>query len=393
VKQTTSRAPAVPPDVKLKVWVRHGGRCVFCNAYMLESDLTLRPVSLGEIAHNKASSDRGPRADSSASAAERNSADNLLLLCGRHHPDADKAAQVDILTVEQLAAFKKAHEDKIRLATERVGDPRTAILRVQGNIKTAVVDLSATVAADAVIRSAERFPDLPFSPDRQGVEIDLRSLPGEDEGTPAYYEAATKRIDEMIAMRFKPAVENGGIDHVSLLAFARIPVLVYLGSRLDDTIPTEVYQKHRAGETWVWGEDLDTDPEFTYRLLAEGSGERPDEAVLVVNASGTIHAAELPAAVDGLPIYLIELVSGTPHTDTIRSRAVRDSFERALRQLLGQVEATHKTVRRLHVFAAAPVSAAVILGRSVGWRIHPNLVVYDRAADGTYHPALEVTAP
>ena len=383
----------MPWQERVKVWVRHGGRCAFCNDYMLESDLTRRPVSLGEIAHNIASSEDGPRANASLSARARNDAENLLLLCGRHHPDADKAAQLDILTVDQLTAFKKVHEDKIRLATERVGDPRTAILRLQGNIKTAAVDLSATVAADAVIRTAHRFPNLPFSHDRQGVEIDLRQLPGEDEGSAAYYQAAAARIDEMIAMRFKPAIENGDVEHVSVLAFARLPVLVYLGSRLDDTITTEIYQRHRAGETWVWGDDLDTDPQFRYRAETDPAHSAPTDAVLVVNASGTIHAQELPDAVADLPRYVIELNSGTPHTDTVRSRKIRDSFERALRELLGELEARHKSVKRLHVFAAAPVSVAVTLGRSIGWRIHPNLVVYDRATDGTYHPALEVSAP
>jgi hypothetical protein len=393
MSQRGTRAPAPPEAERLKVWVRHGGRCVFCNAYMLESDLTLRPVRLGEIAHNVASSDAGPRADPSTSVAERNDADNLLLLCGRHHPDADKTAQLDVLTVEQITAFKKAHEAKIRLATERVGDPRTAVLRVQGNIKAAVVDLSATAAADAVIRSARRFPDLPFAHDRQGVEIDLRQLPGEDEGTAEYYRAAASRIDEMINMRFKPAVEKGDVDHLSVLAIGRLPILVYLGSRLDDTIPTDVYQRHRATESWVWGDDLDTDPRFRSRAVPAGLDGGAREAVLIVNASGTIHDDELPHVVRDLPCYVIELDSGNPHTDSVRSRLIRDSFERALRELLGEIESVHKTVRRLHVFAAAPVSVAVILGRSIGWRIHPNLVVYDRASDGTYHPAMEVTAP
>lgn len=32
--------------------MRAGGRCVFCGDYLLESELTLRPVFLGEVAHN-----------------------------------------------------------------------------------------------------------------------------------------------------------------------------------------------------------------------------------------------------------------------------------------------------------------------------------------------------
>jgi hypothetical protein len=376
----------------LKVWVRSGGRCAICNTYLLESDLDLRPVSLGEIAHNKASSDAGPRADSSLTATERNKAENLLLLCGAHHPDIDKTAQLDIFTVEQLAKLKNEHEAKVHLATERVGGQRTAILRVQGNIKGVAVDLGVDLAAEAVIRSSNRFPDLRLAHDRQGVEIDLRHLPGEDAGTAAYYKTAAERIDEMIDRRYKPAVEKGEVDHLSVLAIARLPLLVYLGSRLDDTIQTEVYQRHRAGQTWVWGEDADGDPEFRFRVEREGD-QAWTEAALIVNASGTIHPNELPAGMGALPLYVIEPDNDTPHPDTVRSRKVRDSFEATLRTLLGHIEAAHKTVRELHVFAAAPVSVAVTLGRSIGWRIHPNLVVYDRLADGAYQKAMEVTAP
>lgn len=389
---TRSRAPEPPWPEKLKVWVRHGGRCAFCNTYLLESDLTLRPVSLGELAHNKASSDEGPRADAALAPTDRNKAENLLLLCGAHHPDADKKTQLDIFTVEQLTKLKREHEAKIRLATERVGGQRTAILRVQGNIKGVVVDLAADVAAEAVIRSSSRFPELRLSHDKQGVEIDLRHIAGEDSGTAAYYRTAADRIDEIIDLRYKPAVEKGEIDHLSVFAIARLPLLVYLGSRLDDTIPTELYQRHRAGQTWVWGDDLEDDPTFTYRRIRNIDGA-PTEAVLLVNASGTIHVNELPTEVAALPVYAVEPTGTTPQPDTVRSRAVLASFESAVRELLGHLEATHKAVQRLHVFAAAPVSVAVTLGRSIGWRIHPNLVVYDRLADGTYQQAMEVTAP
>jgi hypothetical protein len=392
MSQVSRRAPKPKPAEVLKVWVRSGGRCAICNAYLLESDLDLRPVSLGEIAHNKASSDAGPRADRSLSAPDRNKAENLLLLCGSHHPDVDKKEQLDVFTVEQLAKLKNDHEAKIRLATERVGGQRTAILRLQGNVKGVAVDLGVDIAADAVIRSSNRFPELRLSHDRQGVEIDLRHLPGEDEGSAEYYTTAAMRIDEMIDLRYKPAVEKGAVEHLSVLAIARLPVLVYLGSRLDDTIPTEVYQRHRAGQTWVWGEDADDDPMFAFRVENAGV-ESPTEAAMIVNASGTIHAAELPADMAQLPRYVIEPDKGPPHPDTVRSRRVRDSFESALRGLLSHVEATNKAVRRLHVFAAAPVSVAVTLGRSVGWRIHPDLLVYDRLADGTYKRAMEVTAP
>lgn len=76
----------------------------------------------------------------------------------------------------------------------------------------------------------------------------------------------------------------------------------------------------------------------------------------------------------------------------MRSRAVRNSAERAIRGLLAHLEAHNKAVRRLHVLAAVPVSIAVTFGRAVGWGIHPALVVYERR-DHIYVPAMEVSHP
>lgn len=380
----------------MKVWVRSGGRCAFCNVYLLESELTLRPVPLGEVAHNVAASDTGPRANPRMSTEQRNSAENLLLLCGLHHPDSDKRAQLDLLTVDQVQALKAEHERRVLEATASVGRQRTVVLRMQGHIRGATVDLGVEAATEAVLRSSNRFPELALSFDRQGVEIDLRHVAGEREAEDPYYKPATARIDEVIAHLLRPAAEQGAIPHLSVFAIARFPLLVHLGARIDDALTVDVFQRHRASENWVWPEPAEDDTLFTVRRegpLGADRGEPAVEAVLVINASGTIHRSELPSVTADLPAYFIELDHGTPNTDTVRSRVIRDSFEQAIRAMLGQLEQTDKTVRRLHVFAAAPVSLGVVLGRAVGWGIQPTLVVHDRIDDGTYRPALEVSAP
>lgn len=386
----------VSPEERLKVWVRSGGRCAFCNVYLLESELTLRPVLLGEVAHNVAASDSGPRGDVSMDTEDRNSAENLLLLCGLHHPDSDKRVQLDLLTVDQLRSIKQEHERRVFEATAAVGRKRTVLLRMQGHVRGATVDLGVEAATEAVLRSSNRFPELALSFDRRGVEIDLRHIAGEVDADDSYYQAAAARVDEMISQLLRPAAERGAVPHLSVFAIARFPLLVYLGSRIDDVLAVDVFQRHRSTERWVWPDPAEDDPSFTVRRESPVAGERDmlsTEAALIINASGTIHRRELPLTTQSFPAYFIELDRGVPHADSVRSRAVRDSFERALRGFLGNLEHTDKTVRTLHVFAAAPVSVGVTLGRSIGWGIHPRLVVYDRLDDGTYRPGLEVTAP
>lgn len=384
------------PEERLKVWVRSGGRCAFCNVYLLESELTLRPVMLGEVAHNVAASDSGPRANPQMSAKERNLAENLLLLCGLHHPDSDKRVQLDLLTVDQVQALKADHERRVFQATASVGRKRTVLLRMQGHIRGATVDLGVEAATEAVLRSSNGFPELALSFDRQGVELDLRHVAGELDAEDTYYNAAAARIDEVVTQLLRPAAERGAVPHLSVFALARFPLLVHLGPRIDDALAVDVFQRHRASESWVWPEPTVDEPRFTIRRegpISRHRGTPASEAVLLINASGTIHRSELPPRTAELPAYVVELDRGTPSTDSVRSRNVRDSFEQTVREMLGQLEQSDKAVRRFHVFAAAPVALGVTLGRAVGWGMHPHLVVYDRLKDGTYRPALEVTAP
>lgn len=80
----------------------------------------------------------------------------------------------------------------------------------------------------------------------------------------------------------------------------------------------------------------------------------------------------------------------TPSVDVINSLSTLDEFTSVLRLLLSELEASHKNLRRLHVLAAVPVSAAVALGRVHDANVHPDLVVYDRI-DGQYRAALEIS--
>jgi hypothetical protein len=382
----------LPLTERLKVWVRAGGICAICKSYLLESSLTAREVTRGELAHNvgQKRSVRSPRGMHFLPEAERDTADNVVLLCRNCHGEIDDLLQADLFDVDKVFAIKRDHEAFIKDITGRSESQRTVVLRMRGNVHGAPDNLGRDVATKAILGSTDRFPAFPFAPDRFGIEIDLRGVPGEADADSAYYQAATRRIDEVIQRFLKPAADANSVPHLSVFALARLPLLVYLGFRLDDTIATDIYQRHRTGETWTWpsyGEPA----EFVHRMGTSGNRDST-EGVLVVNASGTIHPMELPGALSALPRFVIEPVDAVPHVDTIATRATLGSFERAVRRLLGDLEATHKTVRWLHLFAAAPVSAAVTLGRAAGWGIHPSIAIYDRTSIG-YQLVLEVTAP
>ena len=387
-RQATVRRADLPEAERRKVWVRAGGRCTLCKRYLLEGSLTWQEVSLGEGAHivgQKKSAD-SPRGLHPLPEDARNTADNVLLACEICHKEMDHKRAVGVMTVEELRRRKREHEDMIKHLTGLLPDQRTVVLRMLGNVRGKTIELHQDTAAMTVIRSGGRFPAFPLSYGRQGVEIDLRSLPGEADGTPGYYAAARGMIDEILGHKLAEGVVRDHVSHLSVFAFARLPLLVYLGAGLDDTVQAEIYQRHRARETWQWAPD---GPDVTFQIEKPGPAPADREGVMVLNLSGTIQPGELPGLVASLPMWRITPAAITPHADILTRRADLDAFELAVRGLFSEIEATAKSTEVLHVFPALPVAAAVMLGRVRDPQVHPRLLIYDRTGGG-YRPVLEI---
>ncbi|WP_374775007.1 SAVED domain-containing protein [Streptomyces sp. NBC_01310] len=386
-------------QVALEVWVRSGGRCVLCNTYLLDGPMSGRTVRLGEIAHivGQSTHERSPRGADPLGEELRDEADNLMLLCAQEHTEIDAKATQDVFTVTWLRELKQEHEDRIRHLTGLGPSRATTVVRMVGPIHGKAVELSRQTAASAVT-ARHRFPLFLESYSRHGVEIDLQHTPGEEEtafedalsaaaASRSYYQQAVQVIDGVIKSRLRPGVERGSVQHVSVFGFARLPLLVYLGSRLDDTVPTDVYQRHRPEQSWVWPAETGPGTEFTVRA----AGGRPvsDEAVLIMNVSGSIGTSEVPKELADLRRYEIGPVGAVTCPDILRQHASLQHLENTVRDFLARLESEAKTLKRLHVLPAIPLSAAVALGRAHHPQVHPQLVIYERLA-GRYVPTLEV---
>lgn len=383
----SKRRRKLDPDVRLKVWVRSGGRCVICNTYLLEGGLTGREVTFGEVAHivGQKKSANSPRGLENLDETLRDHPDNLVLICEDEHDEVDKRGTRDLFSVDGLQRLKREHEERIYHVTSFSEQRATVPLRVVARLRGNAVSIDRDAAATAVIRGADRFPRFRLGY-RNSIEIDLTALPGEQDAGPDYYGHATQAIDEVLDHRYKEGVESGDIRHLSVFAWARLPLLIYLGSRLDDNVPTGIYQRHRSTETWEWP---DPDGDVSFKIDIPEGGDAA-EGVLVMNVSGTIKPSELPTEVADLPRVTLT-VDGTPEPDIFTGPRAVESFTSASREVLSRLEATNKQIRTLHVFAAIPLSAAVAFGRVLD-HPHPDAVIYDRSAHN-YQPAITLRHP
>lgn len=98
-----------PADLAL-LWGRAGGSCSICKANLLKEFPLSGNVNLGEKAHIIPHSKKGPRGDGEKEG--ENTYENLILLCGYHHEEIDRAEKD--YPRSRLLEIKREHEDFVR---------------------------------------------------------------------------------------------------------------------------------------------------------------------------------------------------------------------------------------------------------------------------------------
>lgn len=102
-------------SIKL-LWANAAGICSFdgCNERLtVEQAAEFAPHTLGEMAHIKGNKPGSNRYDANQTDEERDSYENLILLCPTHHTLIDKPENESYYTVEKLHEMKIKHEKSI----------------------------------------------------------------------------------------------------------------------------------------------------------------------------------------------------------------------------------------------------------------------------------------
>lgn len=381
-----TRPPIKEPD-KLKLWVRSGGRCAICNKYLL--DLTYN-VSIGEMAHivGWSKAKKSPRGEAELALDDRNTVDNLILLCADHHKIVDTKELLEEFTLERLMQHKADHEQRIHHLTDLQIDSESVVLRMLGGIRGATVEVSKEHARNVVFNSERKFALFMDSFDKHGIEIDLNAMPDPEENWDNYWSMG-KSIIEKCLRPLTDGVEKGQVRHLSVFAMSRIPLLIYLGFKLDDKIPMSLYQKHRGDkETWMWSEEDKADDFEVVRLKSNSSSA----VVLIISLSGSINIDNLPAEIiENGNVFELKPIGTTPNRNILRSKGSYENFNKCYHGFLSKLEIDHKGCGNIQLFSAMPVTAAISCGRGLMRDAQPAITIYD--LEGTiYKPAITINA-
>ena len=362
-KKKTNRT--IPPDIKLRLWAVSSARCAFpgCNKELWHEKLTLSGGNFSEMAHIKAVNAGGARHDDENSAELVKDINNLILLCRDHHHLVDSPEHRDEYPVAKLLEFKSTHEERIRLQTS-----------ITSNMKTRPVVLLATIGE----RRPEIFNeemwraalDSRYPTDLTGVRIDMTIL--SEPTTEAEWQKIAEEISTNLNQRLIRGNEQDYAEHLSVFAFAPIPLLMHFGKTLANTRPIDVFQLHRGGSGWKW---KDSSEAFVYDTTSPNEGVNTDVA-LVLSISGKPVYTEITSTLGrSIPVYEISVANPSPlFLDT---REKLSGFKTAYRNVLSTIREKHGGNVNIHLFPAVPISIAVACGQELLPKADPAIHVYD----------------
>jgi hypothetical protein len=357
--------PKIPTSIQLRLWVLAAGRCEFqgCNGLLLHDDLTLNEGNYSNIAHIISWTPTGPRGDAKLSPKLAKDIGNLMLMCQKHAKLIDDKKHIPFYTVEKLLTFKKMHEERIRIQTEIQAARKTLALRMESNIRGRRVQVDQHDVYSALLR-AGRYPA-----DEKGILIDLTGI--EYAPDRAFWDTSARQIDAELASAFRVGNDGTRHSHLSVFALAPIPSLAYLGYRLGNTVPADIYIKVR-GRNWFLRQRAPRVQFFTHRPKRAGG----KQVALSIAISGTISPSSIYKATGmRLPIYEIKI--RRPGLDSIRSEEDLEVYRKIYRSIMDEIRERHGKKAKVHLLAAIPCCVAVVCGREMLHGVDPAVILYE----------------
>lgn len=359
-----TKSRTVKKATRHMLWGKAAGRCEFegCNRLLWKHPLTQEQVNIAEAAHIYAFSDKGPRGNEAIADEILNDLDNLMLACHDCHKTMDNSPGQ--YTVELMQGWKARHELRIETVTGIEPDKASHVVLYGANIGQHSSPLNLQDAAQALF--PHRYPA-----ERRPIELSTKNVAFNDADL-SLWQAEKDYLVSAFNRRVKEQIEAGEINHLSVFGLAPQPLLILLGSLLQDICSADVYQRHREPvQTWDW-------PESSEPLQFEI--ERPSDfagpPALVIEFTAAVTTDRITSALDNPTIWRIKVPNQT--SDHIKSRQDLSNFRQLVHGLIGEIQEKHGHQTPLHIFPVAGVSVAIELGRIRQPKAHMPWIIYDQ---------------
>lgn len=348
------------------IFAKSAGRCQFCNKLLYEHHLTTEDCNLAELAHIVAFKAAGPRGDEAKSVFLDGKECNFLLLCHDCHRLIDHEGKY-VYTEEQLITLKRTKEDEIRKVTETVASVKTNCIAYTAKIGEYMPSISNQEVRKAVI------DDHMYPANHEPINMKSTDL-GIGDNEEAFWNVEATRLCNL----FRKMVYNGSegareIQNYSVFALAPQPLLVKLGSLLENKTTIHIFQRHREPEeTWSW-------PRSDYQdklYISEPDRMAVGAPVLIfaISAKAIVNCVRNQLKDISDNIWIVE--ASSPNYNWCANKAQQQQFRDTSRRILDAIR-LRNAGEEIHVYMAMPNSLAVEFGRVWMSKADAPLLLYD----------------
>lgn len=368
----------IPSKIKNQLLVKSAGRCQFrgCNQSLYMDIITKRDFNKSYIAHIVGDKPTGPRGDVVQSPILANALSNLMLLCDGCHRRVD-AENGKYYSVSELLAMKKEHEDRIENVTAIAPNMQSHIITYKANVGVFTPEMSYQTVS-------QFLPPNYYPAIADTIDLSLSNSIQRDKDV-AFWTTEVANLEAQFDRKLFQKFTKGEIQHLSVFAFAPIPLLIKLGTLINDIYKSNIHQKVRNPDTW----NLDDDPtEIKYTIIAPEAKNKT--VALNISLSAMITNDRITQVLgDECDVYTITI--DNPFNDYLKSKKHLEDFSVSIRQLFNQIKAKYNSQTPIHIFPAMPIAKAVELGRVWMPKADMPLYLYDEnTANSGFEKVMEI---
>lgn len=347
------------------LWAISAGRCQFrgCNKALYIDILTKKKYNQAYIAHIVADSPEGPRGDVIRSPLLANEISNLMLMCDTHHRLIDQEAVAEH-TEELLREMKKEHEDRISITSSIGVEMSSHIVIYRANVGENSPQIDYSLASKYLL--PHHYPAK-----EEAIELGLVNCPGRDKDS-YFWESEKNSLMKNFQDLLLPKLRMNEIRHISLFAFAPMPLLVKLGTLLNDINNITIHQPTREPVSWnLSDENLDL------RVKFNKTEKKSACVALNISLSARIDDSRIRQIV-GEDSDIFTITIDNPNNDFLKSKSQLSQFRLVMRQVFYHITTTYGSKTCLNIFPAMPVGTAIELGRVWMPKADLPLRIYDQ---------------
>ena len=354
----------IPSQVKQQIWFAAHGRCEFrgCNKRLYTSGVTMEKCNISNYAHIIGDSPDGPRGNELSKTLSKDPS-NLILLCPECHDLIDSKSGEKKYTVEVLKSMKKEHEERIDFLTGICPNQKSLVVACGPKLGQDNQLFQKDVLNNIIL--PERYP-LDLNP----IEIHMKNT-ALDESMQVYWQTEELQIETLCRDKVIKTLESGACSHISLFPLGPQPLLIKLGTILNDRYNVQVYQKHREPDTWRWLENRSSNS-----IIVEEPADKTKEPMLIIALSTQAIKARVLRRF-GANASIWTITCDIPGNDMMESKYQLEQFRMAARKVMDDIKNSNPENIDLKIFMAAPASCAVELGRIRMPKADSKWVIFD----------------